>query len=60
MAIIDRRIQLLKQGLFRDTANRQSPNWGIRVDKSVRALNNTGTEPLMGSDPNDVEKEPLQ
>ncbi|MDA8582770.1 DDE-type integrase/transposase/recombinase [bacterium] len=59
LAVIDRRIQLLKQGLFRDTANRQTGDWASRVDKAVRALNNTPTEPLMGSDPNDVEKEPV-
>ena len=59
LAIIDRRIQLLKQGLFRDTAHRQNSNWASRVDRAARALNNTGTEPLMGSDPNDVEKNEL-
>lgn len=59
LAVIDRRIQLLKQGLFRDTAHRQTGGWASRVDKAARALNNFGTEPMMGSDPNDVEQQPI-
>lgn len=58
LAIVDRRIQLLKQGLFRDTAHRRNSDWASRVDRAARALNNIGTEPLMGSDPNDGEKNP--
>ncbi|MDA8584248.1 hypothetical protein N9L68_08425, partial [bacterium] len=59
LAIIYRLIQLLKQGLSRDTAHRRNSDWASRVDRAARALNNTGTEPLMGSYPNDVEKNPI-
>ena len=45
--------------MFKDTANRQTGDWASRVAKAVRALNNTATEPFMGSDPNGVEKQPI-
>ena len=58
LSVVDRRIQLFKQGLLKDTASKQPGNRASRVGKAVRALNNTATEPLMGSDPIDVEKQP--
>ncbi|MDA8583324.1 hypothetical protein N9L68_03800 [bacterium] len=47
-----------RKGLFKYTANKQTGDWESRVDKAVGTFNHTGTDPLMGSDPNDVEKEP--
>ena len=41
--------------MFRDAANRKSPNWASQLDKVVAGLNQTGTQPLMDSAPDDVE-----
>ena len=55
IATLDNNIARLKEAMFRDAANQNSPNWASRLDKVVAGINNTPTQPLMDSAPNDVE-----
>ena len=48
LSVVDRRIQLLKQSLFKRTAHIQTRDWASVLQAAVRGLNNTGTEPLHG------------
>ena len=55
IATLDNKIASLKEAMFRDAANRKSPKWASQFDKVVAGLNQTGTQPLMDSAPDDVE-----
>ena len=55
IATLDNKIARLKGAMFRDAANQNSPNWASRLNKVVAGINNTPTQPLMDSAPNDVE-----
>ena len=59
LRVVDTRTQLLKHNLLKRTGHDKTQDWASRLQGAVRALNNTPKEPLMGCDPNNVEKQPI-
>ena len=55
LATLDRKIGMLQEALFKDAADKGTRDWASRVAKVVAGINQTPTEPLMGSAPDDVE-----
>ena len=55
LATLDRKIGMIKEALFKYTADKDTADWASRVAKVVAGINQTPTEPLMGSAPDYVE-----